>query len=140
MPRILATSRFPALVLLLCLAAQSSAHHAFEVYYDIRDGAATTMSGTVKKLTLHSPHSYLVVTVDSGDATTDWVLEAPAGMYLTRSGWPLDRFESGATVAFTGFPARNGDPAMRVQTLEMEGREYCAFACSDGSDAMGMPR
>ena len=112
---------------ILPLAAR--AHHAFEVYYDVSEAAIETYQGSVKKLTLPSPHSYMVVTVEQNNSTKDWVLEAPSGMLLNRWGWPLDDFETGRAITFTGYPARNGDTAMRLLNIRFMGREHCAYAC-----------
>ena len=122
-----------ALAVLLASAAltgtPASAHHAFEVHYELDPEARVSMQGVLRRFSPRSPHSFVVVAVDDGDRVTDWVLEAPSRALLARAGWPFERLVEGLAVEFTGFPARNGEPAMRLQHLTLPDTTLCGYYC-----------
>lgn len=121
-----------ATALLLCggvAGAPAVAHHAFEVHYALEEGALLHKRGVLRRFSPRSPHSFIVVAVRDGDTVTDWVLEAPNRALLSRAGWPFDRLVEGVEVEFSGFPARNGEPAARLRHLELPDLSLCGYYC-----------
>ncbi len=117
-----------AALMLLC-SNLVVAHHAMEVHYLTDDESIIVKQGLVKNFSLLDPHSYLVVTVEEQSETTDWVLEGRSRVMLTRSGWRFDMLKPGATVHFTVYPARSGEPAGRILSIEVNGEIYCSDRC-----------
>lgn len=104
-------------------------HHAFEVHYALEEDAMVHRSGVLRRFSPRSPHSFIVVAVTDGETVTDWVLEAPNRALLSRAGWPFDRLVEGVEVRFSGFPARNGEPAARLHHLELPDLSLCGYYC-----------
>lgn len=115
--------------LLLSFSGLVSAHHAMEVHYLVDDEQIIVKEGVVKNFSLLDPHSYLVVTVEEEGRTQDWVLEGRSRVVLTRTGWRFDMLKPGATVRFTAYPARSGEPAGRILGIEINGETYCSDRC-----------
>lgn len=119
-----------ALLALLCLfAAPAFAHHAMEVHYLVSDEAIVEKEGVVKNFSLLDPHSYLVVTVEEDGESTDWVLEGRSRVVLTRAGWRFDMLKPGAEIRFIAYPARSGETAGRILSIEVNGEVYCSDRC-----------
>ena len=117
------------LILTLLLSSGVFAHHAMEVHYLTDEASILSKEGVVKKFSLLDPHSYLVVSVEENGEMKDWVLEAQSRVMLTRSGWRFDMLKLGTTIRFTAFPARTGERAGRILTLEVDGEIYCSDRC-----------
>lgn len=115
--------------LLLGFSSLVLAHHAMEVHYLIDDEAIVEKQGVVKNFSLLDPHSYLVVTVKEQGQSADWVLEGRSRVVLTRSGWRFDMLKPGAEVSFTAYPARSGETAGRILSIEINGETYCSDRC-----------
>ncbi len=121
---------FRQLIFVVVLIAPGlQAHHAMEVHYFTEEASIVEHSGTLKKFTPLNPHSYLVVTVETEEGPKDWVLEALGRDYLSRSGWPFDMLTPGARLSFRAFPARSGEPAGRLQLLQLADRVMCSEFC-----------
>lgn len=115
--------------LLLGFSSLVVAHHAMEVHYLIDDGAIVEKQGAVKNFSLLDPHSYLVVTVQEEGQSVDWVLEGRSRVVLTRSGWRFDMLKPGAEIGFTAYPARSGETAGRILSIDINGETYCSDRC-----------
>lgn len=105
------------------------AHHAMEVHYNTDESAIVTYTGEVKSFTLLNPHSWLIVSVTSGNNRSDWVLETQSGALLSRAGWRFDLLKPGAIVTFTAFPARFDEGAGRLLSLQVGDQLYCSDRC-----------
>ena len=81
-----------------------NAHHGianFDVNREIE------LSGTVTKLQLVNPHSWLHLEVTSADGgVVEWRCELRGASVLRRSGWTADMFAPGTRVTITGAPDR----------------------------------
>src|SRR5688572_1434746 len=96
----------PVLVVLMFLASLAPmwAHHGvanFDLNKEI------TISGTVTRIDLVNPHSWLLLDVAGDDGrVVPWRCELRGATVLRRSGWSPDMFKSGTKITITGAPDR----------------------------------
>jgi hypothetical protein len=91
-------------VVLLLTSVAAWAHHGvanFDLNKEI------TVSGTVARIDLVNPHSWLYLDV-AGDAggVVRWRCELRGATVLRRSGWSPEMFKAGTTITITGAPDR----------------------------------
>lgn len=98
-----------AAVALGSLAMPALAHHGFGLFQmDVNK----TWSGTLTKMNLVNPHSYMELdTVDENGKTLHMRCEMRAATLIRRSGWSTEMFKIGAHVEIEGHPHRD-DPAV----------------------------
>ena len=93
-------------VALVCLASVGPAwaHHGvanFDLNKEI------TISGTVTRIDLVNPHSWLSLDVaGEGGRVVSWRCELRGATVLRRSGWSPEMFKTGTTITITGAPDR----------------------------------
>jgi len=96
-------------LLALCAAAvtgPAAAHHSFAMF-DM--GKTVAISGTVKDWVWANPHSWLYVTVQKPNGTTeDWGFEASSPNMMIRWGWNASDINVGDKVTVDTHPARDG--------------------------------
>jgi hypothetical protein len=82
----------------------ASAHHGvanFDLNKEI------TISGTVTRIDLVNPHSWLFLEAAGDDGrTVSWRCELRGATVLRRSGWSADMFKAGTKITITGAPDR----------------------------------
>ena len=89
------------------LAAPALAHHGFGLF---QMDTNKEWSGTLTKMNLVNPHSYMELDVVDEDGTTRHMrCEMRAASLLRRAGWSMDMFVVGAHVDIEGHPHRD-DP------------------------------
>lgn len=88
------------------IAATAMAHHAASNF----DGSKQYIfHGTVKKFLWQNPHTWLYVTVNKADGTTEiWGFEGNGTNSLARIGWHATDLKEGDKVTVYGSPERNG--------------------------------
>jgi hypothetical protein len=92
---------------LTCLAAPAFAHHGFGLF---QMDTNREWSGTLTKMNLVNPHSYMELDVTADDGTVRHMrCEMRAASLLRRAGWSTDMFIVGAHVEIEGHPHRD-DP------------------------------
>ena len=86
------------------LAVPARAHHGISNWDLNKD---LTLTGTLTKIELINPHSWLSVEVRGAyGKPVLWRCEMRAGVVLRRSGWTVDLFRIGSTITVTGSPER----------------------------------
>lgn len=106
--------------------AELQAHHAVASVYDLNK--EVVLQGRLEKLNFRNPHSNLILEVPNPDGTTtEWTLTTAAVQVLTRAGVNRDSIKPGAILKITVLPARNGDPAGFIRTLELGDRKIKLF-------------
>lgn len=114
--------RLVALSGFLVVCAESQAHHAVASVYDLN--TEMVLEGQLTKLNFRNPHSNLLLAVPNADGTTtEWVLTTASVRTLTRAGLDSDTIEPGESLRITVLPARNGNPAGFIRSLELSDRE-----------------
>ena len=100
------------------LAAPARAHHGFGLFQMDQEG---TWSGTLTKMNLVNPHSYMefdMVGADGG--TVHMRCEMRAATLLRRAGWDTDMFTVGAHVEIFGRPHRDDPTACYIETFTLD--------------------
>lgn len=121
-------------VALAVLALPATAHHAFNVFFDMSQTIA--IEGVVTSFKLVNPHSEMLVDVpgEGGEAVT-WRVTARTGAAAAiREGWRPEEF-IGKQVKVEGNPTRReGGTAMAagVVTFADDGRVVCLGGCPGG--------
>ena len=109
-----------AMMGVLALSANTAyGHHGSSGQFDMTK--TLEVSGTVTRVRLVNPHSYVYFDVENSAGGTDnWRCELRSGNLLKRSGWSKDMFAKGTKLTITGTPARNEDNACYTKTITFE--------------------
>lgn len=117
---------------LLVVGAPLQAHHAVAGVYDLNK--EVILQGELLKLNFTNPHSNIHLAVANADGTTtEWVLTTASIQVLTRQGINKTSIKPGEILKITALPARNGNPAGFIRSLELGDREFKLFQ-GDGTD------
>ena len=117
------TAGLVALCGFLMLGAGLEAHHAVAGVYDLNK--EMVLQGKLKKLNFTNPHVSIELTVPNADGTfTDWVLTTASIQNLTRQGINKTSIKPGEILKVTILPARNGNPAGFIRSLELGDKEF----------------
>jgi hypothetical protein len=99
------------------------AHHAVAGIYDLNK--ETVLQGRLKKLNFTNPHVSIELTVPNPDGTlTDWILTTASIQNLTRQGINKTSMKPGEILKVTILPAKNGNPAGFIRSLELGDKEF----------------
>ena len=108
------------------------AHHAVAGVYDLNK--EVVLEGRLKKLNFTNPHASIELTVPNKDGTfTEWVLTTASIQNLTREGINKTSIKPGEILKVTVLPARNGNPAGFIRSLQLGDRNIKLFF-GDGRD------
>jgi len=118
--------RLVALSGFLMVGAKVQAHHAVASVYDLNK--EVVLQGQLMKLNFVNPHSSLHLAVPNPDGTTtEWVLTTASIQVMTRQGLNKTSIKPGEILKVTVLPARNGNPAGFIRSLELGDREFKLF-------------
>ena len=100
-------------------ASPAWAHHGFGLFQlDIKK----EWSGTLTKMNLINPHSYMELDVTQADGTIQHMrCEMRAATLIRRSGWSVDMFKVGSTVHIEGNPHRDDPGACYIENFSIDG-------------------
>jgi hypothetical protein len=92
---------------LLLAALPIAAHHAFAAEFD--SNKPVKLQGTVAKVEMVNPHSWIYIDVKNPDGTTSqWMVEGGSPNALVRRGFTKNTLPKGTEVIFEGFQAEDG--------------------------------
>lgn len=111
-----------AMVLLAaCLALNSVitfAHHSFAAEFDIK--RPVELRGTVVKLELINPHSWIHLEVTDKDGNKEtWMIEGGSPNQLFRKGFTKSSLPVGTEIVAAGYQARDGSKRAVGRTLTL---------------------
>jgi Family of unknown function (DUF6152) len=93
---------------LLVGAAPLKAHHSFAAAYD--DKKPINLQGTVTKVELVNPHSWIWIDVKGKDGTvTNWGIEGGPPINLFRNGFTKASLPIGTEIKLFGYQAKSGE-------------------------------
>jgi hypothetical protein len=96
-----------ACVGLLIAAVPVWAHHAFAAEFDSKQ--PVKLQGTVKKLELINPHSWIHIDVKGTDGkVTTWMIEGGSPNTLLRQGLTKTSLPLGAEIVVEGYRSKDG--------------------------------
>jgi hypothetical protein len=100
------------------------AHHAVAGVYDLNK--EVVLQGRLKKLNFTNPHASIELTVPNkdGKGTTDWILTTASITNLTRQGFKRTSIKPGDILKATILPARNGNPAGFIRSLDLGDQQF----------------
>jgi hypothetical protein len=110
------------------------AHHAVAGVYDLNK--EVVLEGRLKKLNFTNPHASIELSVPDKKVkgkVTDWVLTTASIQTLTREGINKTSMKPGEVLKVTILPARNGNPAGFIRSLQLGDRSILLFF-GDGND------
>ena len=106
--------------MLACLNAPTFAHHGiglFQLQFD------REWSGTLTKMNLVNPHSYMELDVTQADGSVQHMrCEMRAATLIKRAGWSASMFKVGAHVDIKGHPHRDDPSACYIETFSIDGQ------------------
>jgi Family of unknown function (DUF6152) len=116
-------------------SALVQAHHAFAMEFDVSH--PVTLHGTVSKVELINPHSWIHIDVTNADGThVTWMVEGGSPNALVRRGVNKSSIPLGSELIVTGYQARDGsNKAVGRNITFADGRELFF----DGTRAPGEP-
>ncbi|MDT8399135.1 MAG: DUF6152 family protein [Pseudomonadales bacterium] len=119
--------------LLLNLTLPALAHHSFAVHFDA--DRMIEIQGVVTRFHFANPHGviFLTVTGENGSETL-WRGETNSPNLLKRRGWTADSIKPGQAITISGWPAREGEPMLRVAAVTFADGSKLA-----GQGSSGMP-
>jgi Family of unknown function (DUF6152) len=110
------------------------AHHAFTAEFDANQ--PIKLRGTVAKLELINPHSWIHIDVKNSDGTTTrWMIEGGTPNTLLRRGITKNSLPIGAEILVDGYRAKDGSPRANGRDVTFPDGRKIFFGSSDPGSA-----
>jgi hypothetical protein len=110
------------------------AHHAFTAEFDANQ--PIKLRGTVAKLELINPHSWIHIDVKNSDGTTTrWMIEGGTPNTLLRRGITKSSLPIGAEILVDGYRAKDGSPRANGRDVTFADGRKIFFGSSDPGSA-----
>jgi Family of unknown function (DUF6152) len=106
---------------LLGAGAPAWAHHSFAMFDQAHE---IDLEGTVQEFRYVAPHSFIVLSVNKQDGTTEsWTLEGISPSALAREGWSRTSLKAGDQIKVRIAPLRSGAPGGAWVTQKIKFRD-----------------
>src|SRR5688500_14844702 len=123
-----------AAVTVLLVAAPIWAHHAFTAELDAKK--PVKLRGTVQKLALINPHSWIHIDVKNTDgSTTRWAIEGGTPNTLLRRGFNKNSLPKGTEILVDGYQAKDGTNRANGRDLTFPDGKKIFLGSSAGPEA-----
>jgi hypothetical protein len=121
------------LMIVVCLAVPSGAHHSFGAEYDAN--RPVTLAGVVTKVEWTNPHSHFYLDVaDAAGTVTNWKFEGYNLAVLYRIGWKKDlTLKPGDKITVFGWQARDGGNWAHSREITLAGGKKLFFGPPSGT-------
>jgi hypothetical protein len=126
--------------LLLAAVAPVWAHHAFAAEFDVKK--PIKLSGTVTKVELINPHSWIHIDVkDSDGKPVAWMVEGGSPNALFRNGLRQDSLPLGTEIVIEGYQAKDGsNKAVGRDITFPDGKRVFMGGSAPGADGKPVPK
>ncbi len=119
---------------LLVAAVPAAAHHAFAAEFD--STKPVKLQGTVVKVEMVNPHSWIYIDVKNPDGTTtQWMVEGGSPNALVRNGFTKNSLPKGTEVIFEGSQAKDGSFRANGRDIFLPGGKKLSLGSSAGEAA-----
>ena len=124
---------------LLSLAVPLKAHHSFAAAYD--DKRPINLQGTVTKVELVNPHSWIWIDVKGKDGTVvNWGIEGGPPINLFRNGFTRTSLPIGTEIKLFGYQAKSGESrGVGVFVEYPDGRKVFMGGSAQGANGQPTP-
>jgi len=121
----------------LLVALPVKAHHSFSAAFD--ETKPVNLTGTVTKVELVNPHSWIWMDVKAEDGSVDnWGLEGGPPVNLFRNGVTKATLPVGSEIKIFGYQAKSGEnKAVAVFFEYPDGRKIFMGGSAPGADGRG---
>jgi hypothetical protein len=120
--------------LFLAAVVPMAAHHAFAAEFD--SNKPVKLQGTVAKVEMVNPHSWIYIDVKNPDGTTSqWMVEGGSPNALVRRGFTKDTLPKGTEVIFEGFQAKDGAFRANGRDITLPGGKKLTLGSSGNETA-----
>jgi hypothetical protein len=110
------------------------AHHSFAAEFDQKK--PVKLKGTVAKVDMVNPHSWIHIDVPNPDGTTTrWMVEGGSPNALVRNGFTKNTLPKGTEVIFEGFQAKDGSFRANGRDITVPGGKTVSLGTSRGETA-----
>lgn len=99
----------------LMISGPAFAHHG-DAAFNVKK--LITVKGTVTGFTFFNPHTEVFIRIMySNGNVVEWRGEMSSPNMLAREGWTRSTLKKGEKIELVGYPAKNGEPTLRVRKV-----------------------
>ena len=113
-----------AAALVLALSVASFAHHPFDEEFDWKK--PITLTGTVSRVEMANPHSYLYVKSSDAGGANEWKIELGPMSQLNDFGWKTNAVKTGDKVSVDAWQGKKDPKLAAARSVKLPDGKYLA--------------